>query len=238
MARLGKQLATSKPSSTAQAAGLWQSLPEILGDKGIATLFSAWAKLQVDESKPGTQLGKALMAQGDTAKLEPWWQKAQPVLLVASAPRASSRRKADPPASSRARARSWPGMTAFPGKLSSAGSGHSVRFDAPGKDSYLAAVRIYGSRYGHPQPPRENASIWLCDAEFKKIAEFPCPYYFFQRGDPKWVTVSVKPTQKTAAVHHLRLIQPHRDQGRVRSSRRRRLRQFQRAPARQQGPPL
>ena len=81
------------------------------------------------------------------------------------------------------------------GKLSLAGSGHAVRFDAPARRATSPPCGSYGSRYGQPQPPRENASIWLCDAGFKKIAEFPCPYYFFQRGDPKWVTIPVKPTQ-------------------------------------------
>ena len=87
-------------------------------------------------------------------------------------------------------------MTAISaGKRSVAGSGHAVRFTAPGKDSYLTSVRIFGSRYGQPQAPRENASVWLCDAEFKKIAEFACPYASFERGEPKWVTVPVKPVR-------------------------------------------
>lgn len=81
------------------------------------------------------------------------------------------------------------------GKRSVAGSGHAVRFTAPEKDSYLTAVRIFGSRYGQPQPPRENASVWLCDAEFKKIAEFPCPYASFGRGEPKWVTIPITPVR-------------------------------------------
>ena len=198
MARLRKQLAAPNPTPTSQAAGLWLSLAEILGDKGLAPLFSAWAKVQVDESKPGIELGKALMAQGDSAKLEPWWQKAQPVLLVASAKSgfAAQGKDAGQIKGPRKELAKDDGVSA--GKLSSAGSGHAVRFDAPGKECYLTAVRIFGSRYGQPQPPRENASIWLCDAEFKKIAEFPCPYYLFQRGDPKWVTIPVKPTQVPA----------------------------------------
>jgi hypothetical protein len=194
-ARLRKQLAAPKPDPTSQAAGLWQSLAEILGDKGLAPLFAAWAKVQVDESDPGLSLGKALMARGDKEKLERWWQKAQPVLLVATAKSsfAAQSKTADQlkgPARELARD---DGVSA--GKLSTAGSGHAVRFEAPSKESYLTAVRIYGSRYGEAQPPRENASIWLCDTGFKKIAEFPCPYSRFERGDPEWVTVPVKPTQ-------------------------------------------
>ncbi len=81
------------------------------------------------------------------------------------------------------------------GKTSEGGSGHAVRFEAPSKNCYLTAVRIFGSRYGHPQPPRENASVWLCDTSFKKIAEFAAPYSYFVRGGPRWVTIPVRPTK-------------------------------------------
>ena len=193
-ARLRKQLTAPKPDPTTQAAGLWLALGEILGDKGLAPLFSAWAKLQVDESQPATELQKSVLARGDKDKLASWWQKAEPVLVVAKPMSVFVAQNKSP-----AQLKSPPqelakddGVSA--GIRSMAGSGHAVRFNAPGKESYLTAVRIYGSRYGQPQPPRENASIWLCDSEFKKIAEFPVPYAYFTRGDPKWVTTPVKPT--------------------------------------------
>lgn len=78
------------------------------------------------------------------------------------------------------------------GKRSVAGSGHAVRFEAPGKESYLTA-RVFGSRYGQPTPPNENAFVWLCDAEFKLIAAFPTPYANFTRGVEQWVTIPIKP---------------------------------------------
>jgi len=194
-ARLNRQLAASKPALTTQAAGLWQSLGEILGDKRLAPLFSAWAKAQVDESQPAIELGKVLMAQGDKMKVEPWWLRAQPVLLVARAKSGFAVQSKDASQIKGPRKELAKDDGTSAGKSSVAGSGHAVRFEAPGKECYLTAVRIYGSRYGYPQPPRENASIWLCDASFKKIAEFPCPYYYFQRGQPRWVTVPVKATQ-------------------------------------------
>jgi len=80
------------------------------------------------------------------------------------------------------------------GKRSVAGSGHAVRFEAPGKEWYLTAVRVYGSRYGRPNPPAESAYIWLCDADFKLLSVFRFPYGTFQRSDPQWVTIPVKPT--------------------------------------------
>ncbi len=194
-ARLRKQLAAAKPDPTTQAAGLWLSLGEILGDKGFAPLFSAWAGLQVDESQPGVALRKALIARGDEQKLSAWWQRAEPVLIVASpksgfAAQTKTAVQLKGPAKELAK-----DDGASAGKQSVAGSGHAVRFEAPGKDYYLTAVRIYGSRYGYPQPPRENASIWLCDTSFKKIAEFAAPYSYFVRGDPKWVTIPIRPTR-------------------------------------------
>ena len=194
-ARLRKQLAAPKPDPTTQAAGLWLSLGEILGDKGLAQLFSAWGKLDVDESSPAAQLRKALFAQGDKEKLDAWWQKAQPTLLVVKAKSDfvaqtmdASQLKAPPTELAKD-----DGVSA--GKLSAGGSGHAVRFTAPSKDCYLTAVRIYGSRYGRPQAPRENAFVWLCDSDFKPIAEFPFPYSTLERGEAKWVTIPAKPTR-------------------------------------------
>ena len=194
-ARLRKQLAAAKPDMTTQAAGLWLSLGEILGDKGLAPLFSAWAKLSVNESKLGIEVGKAVLARGDKDQLGRWWQKAEPVLLVASPKSGFAAQSKDA-----AQLKTPPkelanddGVSA--GKRSVAGTGHAVRFTAPGKDSYLTAVRIFGSRYGQPQAPRENASIWLCDAGYKKIVEYPFPYGYFERGEAKWVTIPVKPAR-------------------------------------------
>ena len=79
------------------------------------------------------------------------------------------------------------------GKRSVAGSGHAVRFEAHSKNCYLTAVRIYGSRYGQPAPPAENAYIWLCDADFKLLSPFPFSYANFERGNEKWVTIPIKP---------------------------------------------
>jgi beta-lactamase regulating signal transducer with metallopeptidase domain/tetratricopeptide (TPR) repeat protein len=81
------------------------------------------------------------------------------------------------------------------GKRSIAGSGHAVRFEAPSDECTLKAVRIYGSRYGEVQAPKEDFHIWLCDNNFKVIEDFPFPYNKFKRGNPTWVLLSVKPTK-------------------------------------------
>jgi RNA polymerase sigma-70 factor (ECF subfamily) len=81
------------------------------------------------------------------------------------------------------------------GKKSIAGSGHAVRFEAPGEGWILTAVRIHGSRYGYPRPPREDFKVFLCDDRFQPITEFAFPYSKFERGNSKWVTLEVKPTK-------------------------------------------
>ena len=80
------------------------------------------------------------------------------------------------------------------GRQSIGASGHMVRFEARGPNSFLTAVQIHGSRYGLPTPPRENFHIWLCDTNARVIADFPFPYSRFQKGPEQWVTFETKPT--------------------------------------------
>ncbi len=81
------------------------------------------------------------------------------------------------------------------GKRSIAGGGHAVQFEAPGEGWTLTAVRIHGSRYGYPEPPDEDFKVFLCDEKFQPIAEFAFPYSTFERGEPEWMTLDVKPTK-------------------------------------------
>lgn len=80
------------------------------------------------------------------------------------------------------------------GKKSIAGSGHAVYFE-PEQKSELVAVMIYGSRYGHPRPPKEKFHIWLCDLNQEIIEDFELPYGTFKKGEPKWVKMRVKATE-------------------------------------------
>ena len=77
-----------------------------------------------------------------------------------------------------------------------AGSGHAVRCQVDGRDWYLTAVKVYGSCYGYA--PQDNLHVWLCDKDFKVIADFPFPYAKFTRGPAKWVSLPVKPTNVPA----------------------------------------
>ncbi|MBN1124636.1 MAG: tetratricopeptide repeat protein, partial [Sedimentisphaerales bacterium] len=80
------------------------------------------------------------------------------------------------------------------GKRSINGGGHAVLLESPADGCVLRGVRIYGSRYGSPQPPSENFYIWLCDEKFNILQTYPFSYSSFTRTDPRWVTLRVSPT--------------------------------------------
>ena len=80
------------------------------------------------------------------------------------------------------------------GKSSIGGSGHAVLLEAPADNMFLRAVRIYGSRYGEAQAPKENFQVWLCDEQAKVLHQFDIPYSKFVRGKEKWVTLPVDAT--------------------------------------------
>jgi hypothetical protein len=79
------------------------------------------------------------------------------------------------------------------GKMSLGGSGHVVRLD-PGEGDTLQAIRIYGSRYGATRAPAEAFHVYLCDADFHVVKDFPFPYARFRKGTPRWVTLKVDAT--------------------------------------------
>jgi tetratricopeptide (TPR) repeat protein len=80
------------------------------------------------------------------------------------------------------------------GMRSIAGAAQGVKFLAPAGGAKLTGVRIYGSRYGMPQPPAENFRVWVTNSDNKRIAEFSLPYSKFERGQPAWVDLPVQPT--------------------------------------------
>jgi len=194
-ARLAREMKSPQPSDLTKGAALWQEFVGIVGDKGVAPVFSAWGKAAIDPGDPGAALRKALLATNSDARLGKWWNKAEP-LFIERRPKSSIAKKtvdvsevSDKPTE----LSKDDGTSA--GMRSMAGTGHAVRFEAPDDNSYLTAVKIYGSRYGYPQAPAENFHVWLCDDTFKSIADFPQPYSSFERGDPTWVTLSITPTK-------------------------------------------
>ncbi len=194
MARLEKQLASAESSDVQVGAGLWKELVEAVGDQAIAPLFAAWGKATLDPADPGPKAGEILLQTTGDQRTTQWWTRAQ-AAFVAKRPASdfeAQEAKADE-------------LTAKPleialdngtqsGKKSMAGGGHAVRFSASGNSSYLTSVRVYGARYGYPQAPKEDFHVWLCDSEFRSIADFAFPYGKFARGKAQWVDLAVKPT--------------------------------------------
>jgi len=73
------------------------------------------------------------------------------------------------------------------GMRSLAGSGHSVKFSAPG-GGRLERVMLKGARYGYPRS-ESTFRLTVLDGEFETIKQFEFPYMeFMERGEPLyWV---------------------------------------------------
>jgi hypothetical protein len=192
--RLTAQLSAAKPSDVALGAKLWGELAEIVGEKTLTEVFLAWGQLDVDPSNPRASLEPALAQFGDASRLRSWWDAAAPVLLL-------MRDKSQFPVvnADRADLTNPPRELALDdgkvaGKKSLAGGSHGVRFSVPDNSWYITSVSIFGSRYGAPQPPKEDFEIHLCDEQNNPITTFKFPYSKFGRGDAKWVKLPLRPT--------------------------------------------
>jgi len=162
MARLRKQLGSSKGPGSQDGAGVWMSLGKLsAANKGFAALFSAWAQAKVDEANPGNTLRPALLTCGDRDRLDPWWTKRNLFWF-----RKSRQQFRTAPGRKAGVARSPQELTrddgASAGQRSIAGSAHAVRFEAPGTNCYLTSVRVFGSRYGHPHTARRECLRLVC----------------------------------------------------------------------------
>ena len=77
------------------------------------------------------------------------------------------------------------------GRKSLGGSGEMIRFEGVKESAKITALRIHGSRYGTPQPPNEDFTIYFLDAEMNVIATRAAPYRLFERGEQRWVQVKI-----------------------------------------------
>jgi hypothetical protein len=76
------------------------------------------------------------------------------------------------------------------GKKSLGGSGEMIHFELLGDGGKVASVRIHGSRYGYPQPPKESFSIsFLNDDMSEVVATQMAPYSLFKKGPETWVQI-------------------------------------------------
>lgn len=194
MARLKRQLAAPKREDTDAGAGLWMELVEIVGDKGLAPVFKAWSEVEVDPADPGPALAKALAAANPDKRLAAWWKKTEPVFTTKRTKSGFVIKNVLPQALTGRPTELSHDDGAAANKSSLPATGHAVLFEVKGDEWYLTAVVIHGARYGAQKAPDENFRVWICDAEFNAVADFTFPYSVFERDDPKWVRLSVKPT--------------------------------------------
>lgn len=195
VAKLAGELKAARVDNTTKAAGLWQELAEVIGDKKLVKVFTAWRDARIDPRDPPAALRSALLEVGADAKVKRWWNRAEATLFVSKIGSDVAKESAEKEALSGGGKELALDDGEPAGKNSFANGGHAVLFDAPGNDWYLTAVRLYGSRYGYPQPPKEDFHVWLCDSNFKAIADFRFPYSRFTRGDPQDVILEVEPTR-------------------------------------------
>ncbi len=194
-ARLNRQLAAQSPDDGTRAAGQWQKLGTIIGQKGFAKLFAAWQAASVDPAKPAEALLAAAVKLFPDKKdaLTDWWKTAAP--LFTKALEASGH---DAATIAPARLTGKPVKLAFDdgtpdGKKSIAGGGHARKFTTPEPgDWYIRAVWVYGARYGTATRPTFDTA--LCDADLKPIAVWKNPYSRFKAGSFVWTRIQVPPT--------------------------------------------
>ncbi|UCH33370.1 MAG: hypothetical protein JSV65_12400 [Armatimonadota bacterium] len=98
-------------------------------------------------------------------------------------------------------------------KRSIGGGGHIIHFRTPEGKWRLDAAWLFGSRYGTPEPPHEDFSIFVCDAAMNLIAEVRKPYSLFERGPEKWVMMSFEPVEVPTGFHICLSFNPHQTKG-------------------------
>jgi hypothetical protein len=68
------------------------------------------------------------------------------------------------------------------GKKSIAGAGEMIRFEAPGDEARIKAVRVHGARYGYPQPPQEDIEVTILNEDMSEVLHTELvPYSLFKR---------------------------------------------------------
>ncbi len=87
------------------------------------------------------------------------------------------------------------------GKKSLGGSGEMIEFSMPADSSKVVGVRIHGSRYGQPQPPKESFLIYFLNHDRTRVLHTElAPYSLFERGPEQWVDVPFE--RSLAGVDH------------------------------------
>lgn len=103
------------------------------------------------------------------------------------------------------------------GKKSLGGNGEMIKFtlpSGPGLMKKVQGVRIHGSRYGHPKPPKEDFYIFIMNENAEIVHTQTASYSLFEKGAEKWVKVRFKKPVSVPTVFWLVLdFKAHRTKG-------------------------
>lgn len=105
------------------------------------------------------------------------------------------------------------GNGTFDGKESISGSGHAVLFERPDDACAVEAVEIYASRYGTPEPPKEDFHIYILNDKLQVLADLPFPYSMISRGDMQWYKFKIPSVEVTKKFAVALSFNPHRTKG-------------------------
>lgn len=78
------------------------------------------------------------------------------------------------------------------GRKSLGGNGELLKVTAPSEKMKVVGVKIHGSRYGLPAPPKEDFTVYILGEDMAVLHTEKAPYKLFERGEAKWVNVSFK----------------------------------------------
>ncbi|NOY43042.1 MAG: M56 family metallopeptidase [Planctomycetes bacterium] len=80
------------------------------------------------------------------------------------------------------------------GKKSIAGTGEMIRFELPGEAGRIRAIKVHGSRYGHPRAPKEDVEVTLLSEDMTETLHTELvPYSLFKRlKKARWTFVPFK----------------------------------------------
>jgi hypothetical protein len=78
-------------------------------------------------------------------------------------------------------------------KQSISGCAETMLFRAPEGSWRMDGIKLFGGRYGTPEPPAEDLSIYVCDKDFNLVKTINLPYSTFKGYDLMWYDLKFEP---------------------------------------------
>ena len=99
------------------------------------------------------------------------------------------------------------------GKQSLAASGHAIRLNRIGKEKFVEAIQIFGSRYGATTPPRDDFHVYLLNEQYQVLSHSKFPYALIPRGEMKWHTLRTPSIEVPETFYVAVAFNPHATKG-------------------------